>query len=197
MTDPRHLDDDVILMEFAAEQIQNQQTLERYLRAYPHLADDIVDLSMDLRLQQVTAATTVPADDAWVERSLAAFRAIPVGAHSKASATDPFAAMAPADLVKLRRQLDVPSGVIEGFRTRVVELATVPERFLASLARGLGTAVGDLRAFMSAPPRLSPGLSYKSDEAPAIEDTRISFEQLLVQCHVPDERRRLLLTDID
>jgi hypothetical protein len=197
MADPRPLDDDVILMEFAAEQIHDQRTLERYLRAHPHLADDLIDLSLDLRLQQVTAATTVPADEAWVEASLTAFRTIPIVATSRAPATDPFAAMAPADFVTLRRQLDVPSGVIEGFRTRVVEIATVPERFLDSLARGLGTAVGDLRAFMTAPPRLAPRLSYKSDEAPAAVENRISFEQLLVQCHVPDERRRLLLTDID
>ncbi|GAA3268828.1 hypothetical protein GCM10020258_40720 [Sphingomonas yabuuchiae] len=78
-----------------------------------------------------------------------------------------------------------------------MDIATVPAWIVDAVARGVRTSVGDLRAFMTAEPRLATGLSYKSDEAPAAAAAKITFEALLVQCRVKDDKRRELLEDRD
>lgn len=183
-------------MAFAVEPEHDRATLERYLRLHPDLAEDLVDLSMELRLQRATADISEPVNEAWVEASLADFHAT-APARVAAQAADPFAALASDELVTLRRSLDVPSGVIQGFRSRVVDMASVPAGFLADLARGLRTGVDELSAFLAEPPRLTPGLSYKSDAAPSADGGKMTFEALLEQCRVPEDRRKQLLKPRD
>lgn len=196
MTDNHGDSDEEILLAFAVEQDHDNATLERYLQQYPHLADQLIDLSLDLRLQQATEETTAPADEAWVEASLAAFYASS-SVQASAPVVDPFANVSPQALVELRRALDVPSGVIQGFRSRLVDVASVPASFVDALARGLRSTADDLRRFMAAPPRLAPGTSYKSDDAPSTQQEKITFEDLLKQCKVSDERRQQLLASRD
>lgn len=196
MTDSRNDSAEEIFLAFAVEQKHDNATLERYLQLYPHLADELIDLSLDLRLQRATEDTTTPADEAWVDASLAAFRATPP-VQASAPVIDPFANVSPQELVKLRRALDVPSGVIQGFSSRIVDIASVPAWFVDALARGLRSTVDDLRRFMAAPPRLAPGVSYKADDAPSAEQEKITFEDLLKQCKVPDERQQQLLASRD
>ncbi|WP_312366054.1 hypothetical protein [Ensifer sp.] len=196
MTDSRKDNAEEILLSFAVEQEHDKATLERYLRLYPGLSDALISLSLDLRLQRATEGTTVPADEAWVEASLAAFRATSPS-QAPAPVVDPFANVSPQDLVNLRRALDVPSGVIQGFSSRLVDIASVPAWFVDALARGLRSTVDDLRRFMAAPPRLASGVSYKADDAPVAEQEKITFEDLLKQCKVPDERRQQLLVSRD
>ena len=192
MTDSRNYSAAEIFLAFAVEQEHDNATLERYLQLYPHLADELVDLSLDLRLQRATEDTTAPADEAWVDSSLAAFRATsPV--QASAAVVDPFANVSSQELISLRRALDVPSGVIQGFSSRLVDIASVPAWFVDALARGLRSTADELRRFMAAPPRLAPGVSYKADDAPSAEQEKITFEDLLKQCRVPDERRQQLL----
>lgn len=191
-------EDDVeeILLAFAVESEHDRATLERYLRHYPHLAEELVDLSLDLRLRQAKEGTSAPPDELWVERSWAAFQA---GSSTRtlAPASDPFDALSSEELVALRQALDVPSGVIQGFRSRLVDIASVPAWFVGAMAGGLRTGVDDLRSFMAAPQRLSPGVSYKSDDAPAVDDTKITFGELLEQCRVPEDKRQRLLARRD
>lgn len=196
MTDSRNDSAEEIFLAFAVEQEYDNATLERYLRLYPHLADELIDLSLDLRLQRATEDTTTRADEVWVDSSLAAFRATsPV--QTSAPVIDPFANVSPQELVNLRRALDVPSGVILGFSSRLVDIVSVPAWFVDALARGLRSTVDDLRRFMAAPPRLAHGVSYKADDAPSAEQEKITFEDLLKQCKVPDERRQQLLASRD
>ncbi|MFJ6327840.1 MULTISPECIES: hypothetical protein [unclassified Rhizobium] len=192
MTDSRNDSAEEVLLAFAVEQEHDNGTLDRYLQLYPHLSRELIDLSLDLRLQRATGETTTPADEAWVEASLAAFRATsPV--QASAAVVDPFANVSSQELVSLRRALDVPSGVIQGFSSRLVDIASVPAWFVDALARGLRSTSDDLLRFMAAPPRLAPGVSYKADDAPSAEQEKITFEDLLQQCKVPDERRQQLL----
>ncbi|SIR24455.1 hypothetical protein SAMN05880590_11513 [Rhizobium sp. RU35A] len=192
MTDSRNDSAEEILLAFAVEQAHDKATLDRYLQLYPHLSGELIDLSLDLRLQRATGEITTPADEAWVEASLAAFRATsPVQAST--AVVDPFANVSSQELVSLRRALDVPSGVIQGFSSRLVDIASVPAWFVDALARGLQSTVDDLRRFMAAPPRLASSVSYKADDAPSADQKKITFEDLLKQCKVPDERRQQLL----
>lgn len=196
MTDSHDDSVEEILLAFAVEHEHDNATLERYLRQYPYLADQLIDLALDRRLQHATEESTTPIDEQWVEASLAAFRVI-LPVQTSAEVKDPFANLSSQELVALRRELGVPSGVIQGFSSRLVDFATVPASFVDALARGLRSTADDLRRFMSAPPRLAPGVSYKADDAPSAEREKITFEDLLKQCKVSDERRQQLLASRD
>lgn len=196
MTDQAHHDAEEVLIAFAVEPEHDRGTLERYLRLHPELAEDLIDLSMELRLQRATADISAPVDETWVEASLADFHAA-APARVAAQVADPFATLSSGELVTLRRSLDVPSGVIQSFRCRAVDIASVPAGFLANLARGLLTGVDELSAFLAGPPRLTPGLSYKSDNAPSADGDKVTFEALLEQCRVPEDRRKQLLNPRD
>lgn len=195
MTDSYDADEE-ILLAFAVEPEKDNATLERYLKDYPHLTDQLIDLSLDLRLQHATEEETAPVDEAWVEASLAAFRAIS-SAHTSQAVVDPFESVAPAELVTLRQSLGVPSGVIKGFSSRLVDFASVPAVFIDALAHGLRTTVDDLRRFMEGPPRLALGVSYKSDKAPSAEQKKMSFEDLLKQNKVQEDQIQRLLAKRD
>lgn len=196
MTDSHNDNAEEILLAFAVEQANDNATLERYLQLYPHLSGELIDLSLDLRLQRATGEISAPTDEAWVEASLAAFQA-KSQVHALIAAVDPFTNVSPQELVSLRRALNVPSGVIQGFSSRLVEIASVPTWFVDALASGLHATVDELRRFMAAPPRLASGVSYKADDAPSAEQEKITFEDLLKQCKVPDERRQQLLASQD
>lgn len=196
MSDSRQDQAEEILLAFSVEPEHDRATLERYLREYPDLAEDLVDLSLELRLLRTAEGESRPSDEAWVEGSWAAFQATspPTG---RSSVADPFAAVSSDELVALRRRLDVPSGVMEGFRSRLVRIATAPAWFVEEMASGLRVGVDELRDFMSGPRRLTPGLSFKADEAPSSDGEQITFEELLEQCRVPEEKRRRLLSRRD
>lgn len=196
MSDRNRLDDEDVLLAFAVEPTHDLATLERYLQSYPHLADDLVDLSLDMRLQHASGGASSPVDEAWVEESWLAFQATMPGTAGQ-NVVDPFATASPEELIALRRSLGVPSGVIQGFSMRLVDIATVPAWVVDVIAQGLRTRVGDLRVFMAEQTRLATGLSYKSGEAPAAAAAKVTFEELLVQCRVPDDKRRELLEDRD
>lgn len=185
-----------ILLAFAVEPQRDSATLERYLKAYPHLADQLIDLSLDLRLQHATEEITAPTDEAWVEASLAAFREAS-SARASEPFVDPFASIKPAELVALRQSLGVPSGVIKGFSSRLVDIMSVPTSFIDALAQGLRTTADELRRFMVGPPRLALGVSYKADKAPTAEQEKISFEDLLKQNKVPEDQLQRLLASRD
>lgn len=193
MTDPDREDAEEILLEFAAEPSHDRATLERYLRNHPDLADEIVDLSLELRLQRTTLAQSIPADEEWVEASLNSFKAM-MGTVTVILA-DPFAQLSPTALVVMRKKLGVPSAVLLGFRTRIVDAATVPAGFLDALARELNTTTESLRSFLAQPPQLATELSYKADEAPVLRSRRISFEKLLLDARVPEEDRARFLAE--
>lgn len=196
MSDSNRLDDEDVLLAFAVEPEHDRATLQRYIQSYPHLADDLLDLSLDIRLRRAGNRGSSPVDEKWVEESWAAFQAA-MPTDPSAAVADPFATASTEELVALRRSLGVPSGVIQGFSTRLVDIATVPAWIVDTVAQGVRTGVGDLRAFMAGQTRLATGLSYKSDEAPAAAAAKITFEELLVQCKVPDGKRRELLEDRD
>lgn len=195
MTDSHDADEEVLLA-FAVEPEKDNATLERYLKAYPHLTDQLIDLSLNLRLQHATEELTAPADEAWVEASLAAFRAAS-GPQETQPVIDPFAGIASSELVALRQSLGVPSGVIQGFSSRLVDVVSVPASFIDALSQGLRTTAEELRRFMAGPPRLAHGASHKADNAPTAGQEKITFEDLLIQCRVPEERRHQLLGSRD
>jgi len=190
MTDPdRDAYAEDVLFEFASEPSHDRATLERYLREHPTLAAELLDMSLELEVQPEREVASAPIDEAWVAASWDLF----IAKTPKAAAIDPFARLTSPETIALRRQLNVPSAVIQGFRLRMVDVTSVPNRFIQEMAESIRTSVEQLKEFLAGPPRLDPQVSYKSDRAPVVETEKISFERLLRESRVDDDRIRDLL----
>lgn len=186
-----------VLHEFASEPVHDAATLDRYLRANPSMTEELVDLSLDLRLRDAAAVASAPDDEAWLDASWSSFQNAMAMNAALTPVADPFAALSPTRSREVRSALGGKSGVLQGFRSRIVDVATVPDWVLRNLARELGSTLDNLRLFLMGSARLSTGLSFKADDAPEVPDRKISFEQLLIDAGVEEEDRTRLLTAED
>lgn len=179
-----------VLDAFAVEPDPGRETLERYLRTYPQYAPELVDLSRELARQYPPDETPLSAEDrakidaAWLRHAAAAPAAI----------ADPFSALSVQELRDVAKRLDVPRQVLTAFRNRRVQLSTVPGRFLARLAESTNSSVDQLVGALSSSHHAEFARSYKSDQKPITSDA-VSFEQVLIDAGVPEEKRAQLMSE--
>ena len=182
-----------VLDAFSVEPRSDRETLERYLRSYPDYAEDLVDLAQELSrdLREDEAPLSVEdrtlIDAAWRRYS----------ADSTKDVADPLVALSTAALREVARRLDVPRQIVAAFRERRVILASVPKPFLARLAQAVNSSVDKLAALWSeATPTPAAARSYKAEVKPIAAEP-VSFEQLLIDAGVPEDRRAELMAGAD
>jgi hypothetical protein len=183
---------DEVLDAFAVEPSFGRETLERYLRNYPQFALELVDLSRELSRAVVENEGTLSAEESLAID--AAWKRLMETAPT--SIADPFATLTINELRDLATRLDVPRQVITAFRERKVDVSTVPKAFMAEFAALLKTAAEQFMIILSAPSQVSVSRSYKADERPD-GNARISFEQVLIEAGVAEERRASLMARRD
>ncbi len=180
-----------VLGAFSVEASPDRATLERYLRRYPQFAEALIDLSRELcRALPSAAVSLAAADEARID---AAWRRH-VETWSPQAEVDPFAALSTQELRDLSKALDVPRQVMTAFRDRRVILDSVPRHFLGRLAALVHQPLERFAATLA--PATQPALvrSYKSDAKPAAGEP-VTFERLLIDAGVPDDKRARLLAD--
>ncbi|RKH97263.1 hypothetical protein D7Y15_40795 [Corallococcus sp. AB030] len=181
---------DDVLNAFAVEPTPGRETLERYLRDYPDLADDLIDLSRELSRDYCEDKEPLsPEDEALID---AAWRRHQES--TRRTTTNPFDALSPDKVRDLAMKLEVPRQIITAFRDRQVETTSVPRHFLSRLAAALDVTLGVLVDILALPQTPDPARSYKSNAKPHM-DAPVSFERLLIDAGVPDEKRFILMTD--
>lgn len=180
-----------VLDAFAVESEPDRSTLERYLRLYPEYAAELIDLSRELSREASEDVAPLDADDralidaAWSQHA----KALPV------AVSDPFAALTTDDWRAVAHQLDIPRQVITALRERRVSLLSIPRRFLQNLAVAMRCSVALLESSWGTAP-LTAARSYKADSKPT-EGGQVTFEQVLIEAGVPDEKRARLLVETD
>ena len=111
------------------------------------------------------------------------------------SLKDPLADLSVSQLREVASKLDVPRQVVTAFRERRVIVEVVRRRFLTRLAgRARSRTVDLLIAALTIPAAPSLARSYKADGKPSAEFA-VSFERLLIDADVAEDKRALLLTD--
>ena len=189
-TSPSDLERDDVLDAFSMESAQGKETLDRYIREYPQFAVDLIDLSRELMRSVVvdeaplSAADLSKLDTAW-SRHVAA---------QPLRVTDPFAAMSPVQSREIATSLNVPRQVITAFRERKVLLDSVPRAFLRRFAGAANVAVNEFIAGLAWQPELQAARSYKAAGKPGSTE-QVTFERILIDAGVSDERRAELLAD--
>lgn len=179
-----------VLDAFAVEQNPDRETLERYLRAYPQFAAELIDLSRELARHIPEDASPLSSSDrsmidaAWTRHVEAA------------SAADPVARLSTAELRNVAKRLGVPRQVLTAFREGRVILSTVPRRFLVRFAEAVNSSVETLTKALSSATPAAAARSYKADSRPGAEEP-VSFERVLREAGVDDEKRAQLLSEGD
>lgn len=179
-----------VLNEFSIEPKIDRETLELYLKKYPQYAEYLIDLSFEL------TRTTIEDDEplsAWDEEDIEnAWLRHQERIHAKV--INPFADMTIDRLRQVAVSLDVPRSVVSAFRERKVIVDSIPKAFLMRFASAINQTVESFVVFLryaSSPVSLR---RYKSDVKPQ-EPEKVTFEQLLIQADVPQEKRERLLSE--
>jgi hypothetical protein len=178
---------------FSVETNPGRETLELYLRRYPQFAEALIDLSRELHRASPSPAALLAAEDE--ARIDAAWRRH-VEALSPQAQADLFAAFSTQELRDLSKALDVPRQVITAFRDRRVILDSVPRHFLGRLAALVHQPLERLAATLAPVGQPAIARSYKSDAKPTVGEP-VTFERLLIDAGVPDDKRAQLLADAD
>lgn len=182
-----------VLGAFSVEPDPGRETLAMYIRRYPQFADPLIDLSRELHRELASAAKPHTAEDE--ARIDAAWRRH-VDALNPQTQADLFAALSTQELRNLSKALDVPRQVITAFRDRRVILDSVPRHFLERLAAAVHQPLERLAASLVPAAQPVPARSYKSDAKPTAGEP-VTFERLLIDAGVPDDKRARLLVDAD
>jgi len=179
-----------VLDAFAVEPSHGREILERYLREYPHFSNELVDLSRELsRVPDGAERPMSLQEQAMVEAAWQQHKPI-----ETKSAKDPLADLSVAQLREIAVQLDVPRQVVTAFRERRVVAASVPRQFLTRMADVLNCTVDLLVNALALPPAPALARSYKADGKPSAEAV-VTFERLLIDAGVSEEKRTALLAD--
>lgn len=189
-------DREAILYAFAIEPNHDRQTIERYLRQYPDMAEDLVDIVSARRLRE---AAGVPSGDAvadpnWPEAWEQFRQCKPRGASSD-EAVNPFTAFRGQAFAKLAETLDVPRSVLVALRDGLVAASSIPERFVERLAEAMGSPIAALRGHFAKPQVSLQGRAFKSDDKPS-HQRQMTFEELVQRTNMSMEQRQRLLEDV-
>jgi hypothetical protein len=179
---------DDVLLAFSVEPAHDKPTLDRYLALYPQYTEDLIDLSLDLRIEGRGISEAFE-DEATFQRALEQLRR----AGKPRSAANPFEAFRGASFVSLADTLRVPRSVLIAFRDRLVIASSVPQLFLARIARAAHTTVADLLAYLNLPPAVAGAMNYKADVKPASSE-KVPFESLLDSSGITPEQKADIYT---
>lgn len=189
-------DSEAILYAFAVEASHDRATLERYLRQYPELAEELIDLSSELRLND--AITSEPATDqadpgleaAWTE-----FLGCTPEKPAAAGAADFFSRYRGQAFASLATAVKIPRSILVALRDGLVD-PPIPKGTIRRIASAASEPFETVLSSLSRPQETPAALAFKSDEKPGPQ-RRITFRQLVLDTEMTDEQRLLLLKECD
>jgi hypothetical protein len=188
-------DREAILYTFAVEANHDRNTLVRYLRQYPELAEDLIDLSSELRLGEALGPSPASATaDTGLGAAWQEFLACKPQDACRDQVANPFARFRGETFVGLAEALNVPRSFLTPFRDGLVTVASIPEHFIRRLAQAMDASIESLRQYFADP---RPGLvarAFKSDGKPSHQGQK-TFRELVESTEMTDEQRQLLLQD--
>jgi hypothetical protein len=195
MTGERSAED--VLYAFAVEPRHDRETLERYLKSYPQFADDLLDLSHELRLSaDLGPADVLAEDEASFQAAWRQYAAIGPQGASPASADNLFDRFKGRALVALAEALVVPRSVLIALRDRLVVPSSIPQGFIRRFAVAASATAEAVQQYLALPPVTSAATSFKADQKPAAQE-QITFEALLAQSTLTEEQLAALQKDVE
>lgn len=189
-------DREAILYAFAIEPSHDRLTVERYLRQYPDMAEELIDIMSARRLREAAGVqgSDAVADPNWAEAWEQFRQCAPKGA-SPDEAVNPFIAFRGQAFAKLADTLDVPRSILVALRDGLVVASSIPEQFVDRLAEAMGSSIAALRGYFANPEVSLQGRAFKSDDKPSHQG-QMTFEELVLRTQLSVEQRQRLLEDV-
>lgn len=171
-----------ILFAFAVESERTRATLDRYLNAYPEFANDLIDLSNEIRLTNSSVQnSTEVVDDAGCESAWASFKA------SGGAQLNPFVHLKGRPFVEFCNSLGLPRSIVTALRDRLVEPNTIPEKLVAAMAALADSTTDAVIRYLALPPTTAASMEFKSDQKPT-NGHRVTFRQLIQNTELTDSQ---------
>jgi hypothetical protein len=190
-------DREAILDAFALEPAHDRDTLERYLRQYPELAEDLIDLSSELRLANAPTTPPVgPVPDPGLVAAWEELLACKPQAAACGESVNPFASFKGTAFAKLAKALNVPREFLTPFRDGLVMASSIPQAFTRRFAEATKVHVESARSYFARAEPETPALAFKSDVKPSHRG-QMTFRELVQATEMTDEQRQILLRDCD
>lgn len=188
-------DREAILYAFAVEPSHDRSTLERYLRQYPELTEDLIDLSSELRLANAPAPVHAgPVPDPGLEAAWQELLTCKPQAAARGETVNPFASFKGAAFAKLATTLNVPRAFLAALRDGLVSAESIPARFTRRFAEASNVTVELARGYFAEAKSELAALAFKSDVKPAHQG-QTTFRELVLVMEMTDEQRQHLLKD--
>jgi hypothetical protein len=169
------ISEEEVLLAFAVEPIHDRKTLESYLGEYPEHAKALVDYSVELMVDATRGDEVSLTSEAVVDRAWQQFQAA-VRPPVDSAAVNPFARLNPTAIRSLAERLNINKLLLTRVRDRAIDAATIPRRFVQSLATELGAPADAVMAYLSSPPAIVSSHSFRSAVKPTVAK-QISFEK--------------------
>lgn len=193
MTEPR--DRETVLYSFAVEATHDRETLERYLKRYPELAEELIDLTSELRLGEALGTPVSTAADASWEAAWNEFRGCSAEAAPDGATAPAFSFPKAEAFAKLAAAVDVPRSLLAALRDGLAVATSIPDRFVGRLAAAADVSAAAVREYLRNP---LPGLAsraFKSAEKPSLQP-QTTFRELVENTEMSDEQRRVLIQEL-
>lgn len=191
------IDRDAVLDAFAAESVHDRSTLERYVREYPDLVEDLIDLASELRLSaDLAEAQEGIISDPKLNTAWENFLAAGPKPVATTVAVDPFAQFKGAAFASLAGKLDIPRSILTAVRDRLIVPASVPSGFLRRFAEATGTPFEAVNTYLAQDSQAPLGLAFKSDQKPS-QQGQATFRQLVESTEMSESQRVLLLRECE
>lgn len=180
-----------VLNSFAMESDHSHSTLERYLLEFPQYAVDIANLSNEIargaaKERELTTKERAIIDEAWK-----AYSSSPTTVSANI-----FSLLSVPELRALSEAVGVKRQIIAAFREQRVIVDSIPKRFLSQLAGAMKVTMEEVKLALTVPLSFSSARYNKSEEKPVVVPP-VTFEQLLIESEVPEEKRAELMAEGD
>lgn len=188
-------DQEAILYEFALELRHDDDVLVKYLKSYPELSEELIDIAFEHRLSSAEAECDYEpiqdskSDTAWNEfinsgsRKSTSSRSVNFLTIFRESNFDQLASDA-----RLNRSL------FFAFRDRTVEPSTVPQSILLRVSDAVGATVQNLRDHLAKRPSVISAAQIRPDNKSETV-RRKSFRELVESTEMSDDERGELLKE--
>lgn len=170
--------DEEVMLAFSVEPDHGPVTLQRYIENYPHLASELLDLALDLRLSsEEEPVTPQELDSAEIQSAWDQFNRM-ISAGRPELTTEQIKRVEASLVSTQMREIGLPVSVLSAIKSGLVEFESFPRRWITKIASTGGYAAEMLHSYLTRPPSLSLARSFKSEVKPQVGG-KVTFRSLI------------------
>ncbi len=186
--------DEEVMLAFSVEPDHGPVTIQRYIENYPHLASELLDLALDLRMSsEEEPVTSQDLGSSEIQRAWDQFNRM-ISAERPELSTEQIKQVE-ASLVSVQmREIGLPLSVLSAIKSGLVELEGFPGRWITKIAVTGGYAAEILCSYLTRRPALSSARSFKSEVKPQVGG-KVTFQSLIENSTLTEAEKAEILRE--